>query len=100
VDKDHIIPRSDRASDSLDSLAITFSAVNKMKGKRTAALFIEECQSQPVEGMANISIRTIADYKSFVEKLETFKGHDDDKRRTPATGRVQSSKSSSISAYD
>jgi CRISPR-associated endonuclease Csn1 len=81
VDKDHIIPRSDRASDSLDSLAITFSAVNKMKGKRTAALFIEECQSQPVEGMTNISIRTLADYKSFVEKLETFKGHDDDKRR-------------------
>jgi CRISPR-associated endonuclease Csn1 len=81
VDKDHIIPRSDRASDSLDSLAITFSAVNKIKGKRTAALFIEECQSQPVEGMTNISIRTLADYKSFVEKLETFKGHDDDKRR-------------------
>jgi CRISPR-associated endonuclease Csn1 len=81
VDKDHIIPRSDRASDSLDSLAITFSAVNKMKGKRTAALFIEECQSQPVEGMANVSIRPLNDYKAFVEKLETFKGHDDDKRR-------------------
>lgn len=81
VDKDHIIPRSDRASDSLDSLAITFSEVNKMKGKRTAALFIEECQSQQVEGMANVSIRTLTDYKSFVHKLEAFKGHPDDKRR-------------------
>ena len=36
VDKDHIVPRSDRASDSLDSLVITFSAINKWKGRRTA----------------------------------------------------------------
>ena len=28
VDKDHIIPRSERASDSLDSLVITFSAIS------------------------------------------------------------------------
>jgi CRISPR-associated endonuclease Csn1 len=81
VDKDHIIPRSERASDSLDSLVITFSSVNKMKGKRTAALFIEEEQSKPVPDMPNVEIRTLTDYKAFVEKLETFKGHDDDKRR-------------------
>ncbi len=81
VDKDHIIPRSDRASDSLDSLAVTFSAVNRMKGKRTAALFIEEDGGKPVEGMPNLYIHTLAEFKSHVEKLETFKGHDDDQRR-------------------
>ena len=41
VDKDHIVPRSERASDSLDSLVITFSAINKWKGKRTAWQFVE-----------------------------------------------------------
>ena len=44
MDKDHIIPRSDRASDSLDSLVITFCEINKMKGKRTAVRFVEEFQ--------------------------------------------------------
>jgi CRISPR-associated endonuclease Csn1 len=38
VDKDHIIPRRERGTDSLDSLAITFSAVNKMKGARTGRI--------------------------------------------------------------
>jgi CRISPR-associated endonuclease Csn1 len=51
VDKDHIIPRSDRASDSLASLVITFSEINKMKGKRTAVRFVEEFQGQPVQGL-------------------------------------------------
>src|SRR5690606_14548402 len=32
VDKDHIIPRSNRPSDSLDSLVITFSEINRWKG--------------------------------------------------------------------
>ena len=81
VDKDHIIPRSERASDSLDSLIITFAEVNKMKGKRTAVRFIEEFQSKPVEGRPNITIKTLARYLKDVEALETFKGHDDDQRR-------------------
>jgi hypothetical protein len=81
VDKDHIVPRSQRASDSLDSLVITFAEVNKMKGKRTAACFIEECQGCPVEGAPNLSIKTLTNYLADVEKLEAFKGHDDDKRR-------------------
>jgi CRISPR-associated endonuclease Csn1 len=81
VDKDHIIPRIQRTSDSLDALAITFSAVNKWKGKRTALKFIEDEQGKPVPDLPNLSIVTLAQYKTFVEKLETFKGHDDDKRR-------------------
>ncbi len=81
VDKDHVVPRSERASDSLDSLAITFSAVNKWKGKRTAWQFVSDEQGKPVPDMLNLSIVTLSRYKQFVEGLETFKGHDDDKRR-------------------
>jgi CRISPR-associated endonuclease Csn1 len=81
VDKDHIVPRSDRASDSLDSLVITFSAINKWKGKRTAWQFVEQEQGKPVPDLPNLSILSLTRYKQLVEGLETFKGHDDDKRR-------------------
>lgn len=81
VDKDHVVPRADRASDSLDSLVITFSSVNKMKGKRTAALFIEQEQSKPVPDAPQLSIKPLATYLKEVDALETFKGHDDDIRR-------------------
>jgi hypothetical protein len=81
VDKDHIVPRSERASDSLDSLVITLSAINKWKGKRTAWQFVEQEQGKPVPGLPNLSIMSLTRYKQFVERLETFKGHDDDKRR-------------------
>jgi hypothetical protein len=81
VDKDHIVPRSDRASDSLDSLVITFSAINKWKGKRTAWQFVEQEQGKPVPDLPNLSILSLTRYTQLVEGLETFKGHDDDKRR-------------------
>lgn len=81
VDKDHIIPRSERPSDSLDSLVITFAEVNKMKGKRTARRFIDECGGQRVEGMPTLSIKTRAEYSADVKALESFRGHEDDVRR-------------------
>jgi hypothetical protein len=81
VDKDHIVPRSERASDSLDSLAVTFSAVNKWKGKRTAYQFVTEEQGKPVPDLPNLSIMSLTRYKQFIEGLESYKGHDDDKRR-------------------
>lgn len=81
VDKDHIIPRSERASDSLDSLVITFAEVNKMKGKRTALRFIEECGGQRVEGLPRLTLKNRAEYLRDAQALETYRGHDDDKRR-------------------
>jgi CRISPR-associated endonuclease Csn1 len=81
VDKDHIIPRSQRASDSLDSLVITFPEVNRMKGKRTAWQFIQDFQGKTVEGRPDLTIRTLKQYKDWVENLDTRDGHDDDKRR-------------------
>ena len=81
MDKDHIVPRAQRASDSLDSLVITFSAINKWKGKRTAWQFVEEEQGKPVPDLPNLSIMSLSRYKQLVESLETYRGHDDDKRR-------------------
>lgn len=81
VDKDHIIPRSDRPSDSLDSLVITFTEINRWKGKRTAVRFVEEEQSKPVPGLPHLTIKPLTVFQKDVEAMETFKGHDDDKRR-------------------
>ena len=81
VDKDHIVPRSDRASDSLESLVITFAAINKWKGNRTAWQFMEQEQGKMVPDLPNLSIMSLARYKEFVESLESYRGHDDDKRR-------------------
>ena len=81
VDKDHIIPRSDRASDSLDSLVITFSEINKMKGKRTAVRFVEEFQGKPVEGLPQLMIKPLATYLKDMAALNTFAPHADDERR-------------------
>ncbi|MBI2511910.1 MAG: hypothetical protein HYV96_08025 [Opitutae bacterium] len=80
VDLDHIIPRSQRASDSLDSLALTFSAVNKWKKDRTAWQFIQQEGGKPVPDAPNLSIMTPARFKAHVESLDT-KGHLDDYRR-------------------
>ncbi len=81
VDKDHIIPRSLRPTDSLESLVVTFNEVNAMKGKRTALEFIAQEGGKAVNGLPNLSIIPLGRYRTFVEKLEAFKGHEDDKRR-------------------
>lgn len=81
VDKDHIVPRSLRPSDSLDSLVITFAEVNKMKGQRTAWKFVSDEQGKVVEGAPQLSIVSLTRFKQWAESLETYKGHDDDKRR-------------------
>jgi CRISPR-associated endonuclease Csn1 len=88
VDKDHIIPRSERPSDSLASLVITFPEVNRMKGKRTALRFLEDCAGQTVEGAPHLSLKTLAQYHADVEKLETHKGHADDQHRKKARQRL------------
>lgn len=80
VDLDHIIPRSQRQSDSLDSLAITYSAVNRWKGQRTAWQFIQAEGGKPVPDAPHLSIVTPARFRAIVEHLDT-RGHADDFRR-------------------
>jgi CRISPR-associated endonuclease Csn1 len=80
VDKDHIIPRSQRSTDSLDALAVTFSAINRWKGQRTAWQFVTEDGGKPVPDAPQLCIMPLARYKEFVERLDT-KGHPDDWHR-------------------
>ena len=81
VDLDHIIPRSERLSDSMAGLVVTFSEVNRWKGKRSAFQFITEEQGKPVQGRANLSIQPFSAYKDFVSGLKTFGGHASDEAR-------------------
>ena len=81
VEREHIIPRSLRPTDALDALVMTYPAVNKMKGQRTAMQFIEEEGGGSVRGAPELTLFTPKQYLEFVEKLETFRGHEDDKRR-------------------
>ena len=81
VDLDHIIPRSERLSDSMAGLVVTFSEVNRMKGKRTAWQFIQDEQGNPVQGKPQLSIMPIKAYESFVGKLKTFGGVASDEAR-------------------
>ncbi|MDA7665827.1 hypothetical protein N8648_04695 [Verrucomicrobia bacterium] len=81
VDREHIIPRSLRPTDALDALVMTFPEVNKMKGRQTAMRFIEEHGGEVVEGAPNLTIRTPAEFRAFVEGLKTRGDHADDQRR-------------------
>lgn len=81
VDLDHILPYSQRVSDSLDSLVLTYSEVNRMKGNRTALQFIRECGGQRVPGKENLVILQEAAYKKLVNSLSTKGWHADDSRR-------------------
>jgi hypothetical protein len=81
-DKDHIIPYSQRPSNSLDSLVITRKAVNNLKTNRTALEFIEWINQPENLALRNQhQIWTPKQYKEFVEGLEAWRGHEDDKRR-------------------
>ena len=85
VDKDHIIPRSLRPSDSLDSLVVTFTEVNKWKANRTAWQFIKDHEGQKVEGRPDLTIVTLKQYEAFVSKLA---GEKKPSRFTPGQGSL------------
>lgn len=77
VDLDHVIPRSQRASDSLDSLVVTFPAVNRWKGNRTARQFVADEQGKPVPGAPHLTIQALSSYDAMVATLSP-----DEKRPT------------------
>lgn len=80
VDLDHIIPRSLRPSDSLDSLVVTFSAINRWKGARTSWQFVRDEQTKPVPDLPNLHIMELKRYEAFVHALDK-RGHTDDQNR-------------------
>lgn len=80
VDLDHILPRSQRASDSLDSMVLTFTEVNRMKGARTGLEFVREFGGQRVSGRDNLVVLSESKYRSLVEGLK-LPGYSDDRKR-------------------
>ena len=83
LEREHIIPYATRNTNALHALVLTWPEVNRMKGKRTARQFIDEFGGKSVEGKSNLSLFTLRNYDSFVDKLGT-KGHEDDRRRKKA----------------
>ncbi len=78
---EHIIPYSQRPTNSLESVVMTFRAVNDMKGNRTALRFIEEEGGKEVPGMHNLFIIAPQQYTKFTSKLKPHGSSKDDKRR-------------------
>lgn len=76
VDRDHILPRSQRATDAMDALVLTFNAVNRRKGARTARQFIRDCGGQTVQAtgpdgqIISLQIRTEEQYLAAIDKLQ------------------------------
>lgn len=81
VDVDHIIPRSERLSDSMAGLVVTFSEVNRMKGKRTGWQFIQDEQGKPVSGMPQLTILSPDAYKTFIDRLNIKGSSNEDQVR-------------------
>ncbi len=69
---EHIIPRSLRPSDALSSCVLTFRSVNDMKGQRTAAQFIKECQGQSIPDIDRPELRVLAQerYRKNVDAIK------------------------------
>lgn len=92
LDKDHIIPRSLRASDSLDSLVITYPEINRLKGNLTSLQFMRANEGKTVrlDNGQEVTLASVKDYLAFVAELAPEKkptkfskgsGHLDDKLR-------------------
>jgi len=83
MEREHIIPYSDRPTNSLDSLVLTFDWVNKLKGKRTAMQFINDMAEDD-------RFLTPKNYKSFVDKLKVANKYTypDDYRRQTSRKRL------------
>lgn len=69
VDLDHILPRSQRATDSLDSMVLTFAEVNRMKGARSGLEFIRDCGGRCVPGRENLVVLREEEYRKRIEEL-------------------------------
>jgi hypothetical protein len=86
MDVDHIIPKSQRLTDAMEAVVITFKQINAMKGARTAWQFIEEFGGQKVPG-TNLELRPLkgqGGYEEFVKSLKTY-SKDSNPQNLPGT---------------
>lgn len=69
VEKEHIIPRSKRPSDSLDSLVLTFPEINREKKDLTSLQFIRQFAGRKFKTCCGtLEIWTETKYRAFLEK--------------------------------
>lgn len=89
VDKDHIVPRTQRLSDALEAQVITFKAINREKKNRTALEFIKDMSlPENREIKDRLGLFTEAQFREFVDKLKTKGGHPGDVRRREARKKL------------
>lgn len=69
VDREHIIPRSWRPSDSMESLVLTWPEVNRMKGQKIAWKFMADNESAHVPG-TDLQLQTLSNYERTVKALK------------------------------
>ncbi len=74
VDLDHILPRSQRSTDSLDSLALTFREVNELKDNRTGLEFVRAFGGRTVmvrkdDEFKELVVLTEAEYRERIDNL-------------------------------
>jgi len=69
IEKDHIIPQSQRLSHAIEAQVLTFASVNRWKDNRTAFEFIKEFGGQPVPGLNGVNLRTVEQFRAFVQSL-------------------------------
>jgi CRISPR-associated endonuclease Csn1 len=82
LEREHIIPYTDRPTNALDAQVLTFPWVNKLKAKRTALQFIMEIQGDD-------RFQTPQNYKKWVDALKVARRetYPDDYRRQSARKR-------------
>lgn len=79
VDLDHILPRSQRQTDALDALTLTFNTINKLKSNRTALEFIREFGGQTVKIHSAAGLDEVAQIRyedEFVRTMKAFRPKD------------------------
>lgn len=70
VDRDHVIPRTQRLSDALEAQVITFSEINRLKDKWTALQFIREMNKPANKHHKDrFGIKTEAQFRRDVDAL-------------------------------
>ncbi len=83
LEREHVIPYADRPTNALSALVLTFSWVNKLKGKRTGLEFIESVDEDD-------RFLSRKGYEKFVDKLKTEdkSSYPDDYRRQTARKKL------------
>ncbi|HZV35137.1 MAG TPA: HNH endonuclease domain-containing protein, partial [Verrucomicrobiae bacterium] len=74
MDIDHIIPKSQRLTNAMEAVVITYKQINAMKGARTSWQFINECGGEKVSG-TNFELRRLTGPNGYEQCVKNLKTH-------------------------